>query len=49
MRNCLLSHSTLYNPHFTFARRIVFAARKTMSIRSKDDDVKPHDRLVLVS
>ena len=24
-------------------------ARKTMSIRSKDDDVKPHDRLVLVS
>jgi hypothetical protein len=26
-----------------------YCARKTMSIRSKDDDVKPHDRLVLVS
>ena len=32
--------------HSALAR---FCARQTMSIRSKDDDVKPHDRLVLVS
>ena len=36
-----ISHSTFHDAHCR--------ARKTMSIRSKDDDVKPHDRLVLVS
>ncbi len=43
---CLLF--TLHEIRFTFhdARP---RALQTMSIRSKDDDVKPHDRLVLVS
>ena len=39
-------HSALRTPNSILAR---LCARETMSIRSKDDDVKPHDRLVLVS
>ena len=37
-------HVSLFTFHDAHCR-----ARKTMSIRSKDGDVKPHDRLVLVS
>ena len=35
--------------YFFYSRRAFWRAAQTMPIRSKDDDVKPHDRLVLVS